>query len=321
MVSPKLWLMRRRRRRQRVGQGWITDNIYLQSPSQSLAEILALKPAEPRPEPPQFVHAVGFYPSPKAAAEQLYVAETAVQAARSYGNGVKHYNIQTAQEEDATPPHFTKITANPRLIWQVTPCAQKFNLPLICDILAAASKQASDDDFLVFTNADIALMPHFYQAMAELIALGFDAVTVTRRTIPDFATVAGRSSLAQAEYGASHQGFDCFVFKSDLFRRFSLTRSCVGVDYVERVLIYNLAALARRFLILRNAHLTYHFGDDRAWRDAAFEQLSAFNRGEALACFNALCRDDDQRRRLVKFAIEHKEGHVIGDLTERHLAE
>ena len=50
--------------------------------------------------------------------------------------------------------------------------------------MAARQGDAPDEVFLVYTNADICLMPHFYTSLAGLAAQGFDAMTINRRTIP-----------------------------------------------------------------------------------------------------------------------------------------
>jgi hypothetical protein len=41
----------------------------------------------------------------------------------------------------------------------------------------------SDAEWIVYTNADICLMPHFYLLVNEVIKQGYDAALITRRRI------------------------------------------------------------------------------------------------------------------------------------------
>jgi hypothetical protein len=74
-----------------------------------------------------------------------------------------------------------------------------------------------------------------------------------------------------------------------------------------RSLLYNLVAKARRMLILRDTHLTYHFGDDRPWADPMFDDYLSFNLEQARGVLGALARDDDRRALLAAFCVAHGE--------------
>jgi len=80
--------------------------------------------------------------------------------------------------------------------------------------------------------------------------------------------------------GESHAGWDCFVFKRELFPRFRLGHACIGAGWVGRLLLTNFACLAGNFKIFTDRHLTFHIGNEKAWREERFSDYLAHNRNE-----------------------------------------
>ena len=155
---------------------------------------------------------------------------------------------------------------------------------------------------MIFTNADIRLRPAFYRSVRELLCQGFDALVINRRTTaPDHAFAEG-SVLAEAEYGISHPGYDCFVFRRALYERFTRNDALIGIPGVARGLLFNMIAHAERMLLLRNAALTWHAGDDKTWNDPDLRDYADFNREQNRAVWRTLCADRDVARRLTEFA-------------------
>jgi hypothetical protein len=162
----------------------------------------------------------------------------------------------------------------------------------------------------VFTNTDINLMPHFYDSIARLLDVGFEAIVVNRREIPGFSLDPAVLPVMYADYGVPHPGFDCFVFPAMLYRRFVTNEACVGAALVMRGLLYNLVAYART-LLLRDCHLTFHLGQDRAWQAADFADYTAHNRANAAHVLAKLSADSTIRTRLVPFlASSPQEGNT-----------
>jgi hypothetical protein len=60
-------------------------------------------------------------------------------------------------------------------------------------------------------------------------------------------------------------------------------------------------------LILRDAHLTYHYGDDRHWNTPDFGEYTEHNVAEARAVLEALSTDSARRRALAEFCVAHGE--------------
>src|SRR5690606_1323553 len=134
-------------------------------------------------------------------------------------------------------------------------------LPLISDILEKAH-EISDADYIIYTNADIILLPYFYDAVFEYIADGYDAFAINRRRISKKFLNTQNLNLVFAETGKSHPGFDCFVFKRSLIPKFILENICIGIPFLEATLLYNLVAFSENFKLFDDKHLTIHIGMD-----------------------------------------------------------
>src|SRR6185295_9993636 len=55
-------------------------------------------------------------------------------------------------------------------------------LPLLKDVLQSAYDN-SNADYIIYSNADIGIMPQFYSAIEEYIKSGHDAIVINRRRI------------------------------------------------------------------------------------------------------------------------------------------
>jgi hypothetical protein len=131
--------------------------------------------------------------------------------------------------------------------------------PLIADVLQRAF-DASDAEFIIYTNMDIIVQPYFYRAVTQLLCNGTDAVIINRRRIADLGQNPDDLPMILAEVGRSHPGFDCFVMHRSLIPQLQLEGICVGVPFVEASLLYNLLAFAKNCVIRPDLHLTTHLG-------------------------------------------------------------
>jgi hypothetical protein len=155
-------------------------------------------------------------------------------------------------------------------------------LPLLREVLEGLG-DSKDFDVAVFTNADIAVQPQFYEAIATLIRSGIDAGSVTRRTVvqagqPGDALVWG--SIAE---GTPHPGHDCFFFESSLLDDMDVGGVTLGASNVMRPLLANLFIRARNFQVLQHLHLTFHIDDSQDWQSDAYDPNSVYNSEEVLA--------------------------------------
>ncbi|MCK4765387.1 MAG: hypothetical protein KAW12_24510 [Candidatus Aminicenantes bacterium] len=152
-------------------------------------------------------------------------------------------------------------------------------LPLIKDILDRLYQHGSGD-YLIYTNVDIALQPYFYQTAAGIIEQGYDAFVINRRTIPAAYKSTREIPLMYSEIGEKHKGWDCFIFRRDLYPRFDLRSACIGSGWIGRVLLTNLAALAKKFHIFTDLHVTFHVGNEQSWKTGILDDYRMFNRSQ-----------------------------------------
>ena len=163
------------------------------------------------------------------------------------------------EDDEIVPPGFRRVHLPERSIRDLLPEADAPKLPLLADILQTAYT-ASDAEYLVYTNADIAVQPHFYRFVLDELAKGYDALIINRRRLP-----AGNFTPGDLEYlyglkGKPHPGFDCFVFRRELVPQMTLGTVCVGIPFVETTLAHNLFALCGNPRLYDNEFLTFHLG-------------------------------------------------------------
>jgi hypothetical protein len=126
-------------------------------------------------------------------------------------------------------------------------------------------------------------------------------------TMPDIPMYGEHTFIASLEVGRKHPGFDCFVFPAAWVSKLVQTTSCVGIPHVMRPLMYNLVALSHRLLILKEAHLTYHFGDDRPGFADQFKAYVDHNISQLPVCLAAFAGDPVQRKRVGEFCNVYNE--------------
>jgi hypothetical protein len=164
-------------------------------------------------------------------------------------------------------------------------------LPLIKDILDALAAAAGHADYLIYTNVDIGLQPHFYSSIARIIEQGSDGFVINRRTIPDRYHDVNQIPFMYAEVGESHPGYDCFVFRRDAYPQFKLGAICIGTAWIGRALLANMVAYAGKFREFRNEHLTFHIGDSMSWRQDEYHDYFQENWNEYLRLFGEIEAD------------------------------
>jgi hypothetical protein len=71
------------------------------------------------------------------------------------------------------------------------------------------------------------------------------------------------------------------VFRRAAFPAFVLGNLCVGAGGVGRLLMVNVLVHARRFNLIKDAHMTFHIGDDMSWKSDRYTDYAAFNAREA----------------------------------------
>jgi hypothetical protein len=213
--------------------------------------------------------------------------KTAQELAVQQGLDVTLWTTQFPEDKPIVPDYFLETNDLDRSMLDVGDFEVKRKLPLMGDILDRLY-EASDADYFIYTNVDIALLPHFYLAVARIIETGYDAFVINRRTISRKFQDIQDIPLMYSRMGITHQGYDCFVFKRAIYPKYKLGLACIGMVHVGRVLIYNLAAYATQFKIFEDEHLTFHIGDDGSWFASKYLDYEQHNRAEMLKVLNLL---------------------------------
>jgi hypothetical protein len=215
-----------------------------------------------------------------------------MRAARQAAAGsveVELLTTQYAEDRAIVPDGFRATPDLERSVQDTGVFELKRKLPLLKDILDRLYA-ATDAEYLVYSNVDIALLPYFYSAVGSWIEQGFDALVINRRTISARYRECAQIPLMYAELGRKHEGHDCFVFRRDAFARYEVAQVCIGIPWVGRVLLWNLACHARKFQELTDEHLTFHLGsgNERTLQEPEYADYRRYNRGEAAKAMAAL---------------------------------
>lgn len=189
---------------------------------------------------------------------------------------------QFEEDHEMIPSFFHKCSNLERSVLDVNPRLSKRKLPLIKDILEKL-EEIPNQDYYLYTNVDIALMPHFYDAVYQYIHMGHDAIVINRRRLSGKYTSVSELPFMYSDLGKSHPGFDCFVFKKELLQQFELDTICVGISFLEVSLVHNIFSFAQKPLFVPDAHLTFHIG-----MDVLVNRSNDFYRHNKSVFFNAI---------------------------------
>ncbi len=172
------------------------------------------------------------------------------------------YAIGYPEDRAMIPEYFTMLPYLHRSVQDVGKFTGNKKYPLLADVLKAVY-DADPAEYLIYTNMDIALMPGFYKAIAQVISSGqHDALLVNRRGLSEKYTSPEQLPLMYADMGSPHPGFDCFVFKRELFPQFILANICLGVSFSEVAMVHNFIAFAQNPKLIDDLHLTFHRGKE-----------------------------------------------------------
>ncbi|MHC4617669.1 MAG: hypothetical protein ACYTEQ_07935 [Planctomycetota bacterium] len=232
----------------------------------------------------KFAHII--HPVVVASSSDLNVAQPVtfdtMRIAREFASGqvqVVHLYTKYADEVPPIPEGFQRTPDLERSVWDVATFRHRRKLALIKDILDRLY-EATDAEYLVYTNVDIALLPHFYVVVDRLIDQGYDALIINRRTISKAYQHPEDIPLMYAQIGEPHPGHDCFVFQRSVYPHYRLGTTCIGAGRIGAVLAVNLIYNAAKFKEFRDLHLTLHIGNDKVWRSQRFADYFVHNENE-----------------------------------------
>lgn len=183
-------------------------------------------------------------------------------AARDFSKEASSIFLGSTQFDSDTfllPDGFRSLTSLTKSISDINPKLVEKKLPLIAEIFSKFV-ELPESDFYIYTNADIGLMPFFYNTVIDYLNQGHDAIVINRRRISKKHLKQANLNIIYADLGKSHPGFDCFIFKKELLNQFVLGNICIGIPFIEVTLVHNIVAFAKNPLFIPDAHLTFHIG-------------------------------------------------------------
>ncbi|MCG3119031.1 MAG: hypothetical protein ALAOOOJD_01359 [bacterium] len=259
-------------------------------------------------------------------ASDLYLAQPitfeTMKTAQKFATGQVAVDLFTAQfkEDRILVPAGFQLTADlERSVLDLGTFQKKRKLPLLADILGRLYA-ATDAEYCIYTNVDIAVQPHFYVAVNALIEKGYDAFVINRRTVDAVYSRPAEIPLMYAEVGEKHPGYDCFVFRRDVFPQYQLDAVCLGILWIDDILIWNLVCHAQNFSVFRKLHLTFHLGDSQTWLKQKYSDYYAYNREAARRALAVLERTHGPLEKIGGFAqnalgIEHAKKLLREEMT------
>jgi hypothetical protein len=213
-----------------------------------------------------------------------------MRRAREFAKGEMEVDLVTTQypeDHEIIPSIFRKSVDLERSVMNVGNFEKTRKLPLVKDILERATESSPDAEYIIYTNVDIALLPHFYLFVKAKIEQGLDAFVINRRTISrdyNLDTLA----LAYSDFGDKHPGFDCFVIRKKLLPSFKLGEICIGANWIGRTIFANLIAFCPKNELFKDEHLTFHIGEDSAWLVSDFSEFDTHNKQQLYGILNEL---------------------------------
>ena len=237
----------------------------------------------------RYVHVVNAVALPER--EQLYVAqkltfETMRRARDMSGIDVSFLSAHFPEDGGAVPAWFESSGHLTRSLLDFGVFNPARKLPLLGDVLDAARNV--DADYVLYTNVDIGLMPHFYTWVDTCITRGCHACSINRRDIALEPNTPERLQEIWEQSGVPHPGSDCFMFPHALLNELDLDEAVIGMPWVGFLLLANLLCCVPGTSIHEDLRLTFHLGCDRTWGDDMFERHREHNQRAAMRVMDRL---------------------------------
>jgi hypothetical protein len=189
-------------------------------------------------------------------------------AKKGFGLEIELHACVYPEDKNAIPEGFLRTKDLSRSVQDIKQFPYRRKLPLFKDILDRLYDN-TQADYLIQTNVDIGLMPHFYPTVARFIALGYDAFIINKRIIPHYYRRVEQIPDMWCEIGTDHNGYDCFVFRREIYPQFIMGDCCMGIPWSETALTANMIAFSKNVNVFKHPHLTFHIGDTRTWANQA----------------------------------------------------
>ena len=186
---------------------------------------------------------------------------------------VKICAICTKEDEKFGKEFVSSTVILDKTISDYNPTLKGRELPTINDILMKGVEGANAD-YVIYSNIDIGLQENFYVVIDQMVNEGYDSFAINRRRVSDKYKSPNQLYEIYSDVGELHTGYDCFVMKKSLVKDFVLGNCCVGIPFVDSVLLFNMIAFSEKFKLFTEKHLTFHIGYDlvKEWGGKKFIQ-------------------------------------------------
>lgn len=244
--------------------------------------------------PVSFTHVLNPFPAREGSEHSIASRVTwaslqvALQTSMKAGLKVDWKAVILPGDEAAVDPSVQSTVYLTRTVQDVAKLMPRRPLPLIGDILQLGASDI-DSTHLIFSNMDIAVLPHFYIAAHEAASRTFGPevpFTIARTNVDSSLAHEPLHVLYEAQGSAGH-GYDCFVMPRSLLSRLDLGNCCIGAPHFDLLLFAELDMFSgRRARHIDDQHLTFHLGNDIAW--AAMIDYVEHNLNECLAAIERI---------------------------------
>lgn len=230
-----------------------------------------------------FAHIINLFDAPETSDLKLAQEVTVASMIRAKTDAendcsVELLSCQTKQDRHLVSSQFQCTEDLTRSVLNKDKFQKQLELPILRDILDRLYNE-SDAEYLIFTNVDIGVQPNFYQKINEFIDAGHDAFMINRRRIPAKFNSVNELEKMYSEKGLKHPGFDCFVFKRELYPKFALANVCIGVPFIGITLSQNVFCFAENPKVYTDEYLTFHIGLE-IFKKRAPKEFLDYNRRE-----------------------------------------
>lgn len=241
-----------------------------------------------------FAHIINLFDPQKTSDLKLAQEVTVASMIRAKAEAkndclVELLSCQTNRDRHLVSNEFRCTEDLERSVLNQSQFQKQLELPILSDILDRLYND-SDAEYLIFTNVDIGVQPNFYQKINEFIDAGHDAFMINRRRIPAKFSSVDELEKMYLEKGLKHPGFDCFVFKRELYPKFALADVCIGVPFIGITLSQNVFCFAENPKVYTDEYLTFHIGLE-IFKKRAPKEFLAYNRKEFWKAMNEIWPD------------------------------
>jgi hypothetical protein len=176
------------------------------------------------------------------------------------------------EDDEIIPDYFIKLPHLQKSTKSLFPNIKtNKKLPIIQEMLMLVYKN-TDADYIIFTNSDISVQKNFYTKINNIINnQKLKSFVINRRDdLPKFKNgkrlTENNLDILYKEKGKKHPGKDCFIIHRSLIQKINMGNMFIGYSPWGNTLNTLLKNINKNHKVFEDLYLTFHLGDDKAWR-------------------------------------------------------